>query len=306
MKRVNPTHLLDEISRDADLHRTYLKACEMADKAGVPYSKERPAGYEDFERMAAIDSLRDEIRVVDLSGLSVDLSEQREVDYVGGYIPFDVVLYTNHLTDVHLGFPEGTLEAQIKPEGWRGYPQTSFLCVSKERAEGLFEDIPEVAGKWFLCIPLTWIPDPASDKNIVVHSMRVIAPVETGKWYVRSVGDASDDAAYINRMLYAVLYSFQVLECNNTYLRRERASEKLNKKRAKRGRGRIPDSYVLAITGGEQEIGVGGGGSHASPRYHFRRGHIRHLSSGKKTWVTSCMVGRSGELADKTYRVTGG
>jgi len=33
------------------------------------------------------------------------------------------------------------------------------------------------------------------------------------------------------------------------------------------------------------------GGTHASPRAHFRRGHWRHLSEIKKTWVRWTMVG---------------
>jgi hypothetical protein len=37
------------------------------------------------------------------------------------------------------------------------------------------------------------------------------------------------------------------------------------------------------------------GGTHASPRLHDRRGHLRHLSSGKNVWVKSCKVG-SAEL----------
>lgn len=33
------------------------------------------------------------------------------------------------------------------------------------------------------------------------------------------------------------------------------------------------------------------GGTHASPRLHDRRGHIRRLSSGKNVWVKACKVG---------------
>lgn len=37
------------------------------------------------------------------------------------------------------------------------------------------------------------------------------------------------------------------------------------------------------------------GGTHASPRLHDRRGHLRHLSTGKNVWVKACKVG-SAEL----------
>jgi hypothetical protein len=35
------------------------------------------------------------------------------------------------------------------------------------------------------------------------------------------------------------------------------------------------------------------GGTHASPRLHDRRGHIRRLKSGKNVWVKSCKVGKA-------------
>jgi len=35
----------------------------------------------------------------------------------------------------------------------------------------------------------------------------------------------------------------------------------------------------------------GKGGTHASPRLHDRRGHLRRLASGKNVWVKSCKVG---------------
>lgn len=35
----------------------------------------------------------------------------------------------------------------------------------------------------------------------------------------------------------------------------------------------------------------GKGGTHASPRLHDRRGHLRRLANGKNVWVKSCKVG---------------
>lgn len=36
------------------------------------------------------------------------------------------------------------------------------------------------------------------------------------------------------------------------------------------------------------------GGTHASPRLHDRRGHLRRLASGKNVWVRPCKVGDAG------------
>lgn len=35
----------------------------------------------------------------------------------------------------------------------------------------------------------------------------------------------------------------------------------------------------------------GGGGTHASPRAHVRRGHVRHNKDGSVSWVRECLVG---------------
>lgn len=45
-------------------------------------------------------------------------------------------------------------------------------------------------------------------------------------------------------------------------------------------------------------------GTHASPRLHLRRGHIRQLQSGETTWVQSCMVGtKDNGIVEKEYVV---
>jgi len=45
-------------------------------------------------------------------------------------------------------------------------------------------------------------------------------------------------------------------------------------------------------------------GTHASPRLHLRRGHIRKLPSGETTWVQSCMVGtKDNGIVEKEYVV---
>lgn len=40
-----------------------------------------------------------------------------------------------------------------------------------------------------------------------------------------------------------------------------------------------------------QPVGQSHGGTHASPRQHDRRGHLRRLRSGKNVWVRPCVVG---------------
>jgi len=86
------------------------------------------------------------------------------------------------------------------------------------------------------------------------------------------------------------------------------APTKLNKKRVKRDRPPLYEYKVLDIVADVmapvQASKPHQGGSHASPRMHKRRGHIRRLTSGKNTWVRNTIVGkpRRGEVI-KDYAV---
>lgn len=61
--------------------------------------------------------------------------------------------------------------------------------------------------------------------------------------------------------------------------------------RAARPSSTLFDYHVLMIQPGEERRpSEDRGGTHASPRTHFRRGHIRHLSTGPRIWVNSCVV----------------
>ena len=84
-------------------------------------------------------------------------------------------------------------------------------------------------------------------------------------------------------------------------------SPKLNKARAKKGHLPLYDYHVLAIKTEHQTSRTDNtlGGNHASPRFHWRRGHIRKLPSGKNTWVRSCAVGQTDMgIIEKDYVVT--
>ncbi|MEM9670856.1 MAG: hypothetical protein AAF950_18260 [Pseudomonadota bacterium] len=49
--------------------------------------------------------------------------------------------------------------------------------------------------------------------------------------------------------------------------------------------------YVLDIGKYKPKCSAAMDGTHASPRWHLRRGHTRTLKSGKVTWVRECEVG---------------
>jgi hypothetical protein len=73
----------------------------------------------------------------------------------------------------------------------------------------------------------------------------------------------------------------------------EPAPERLNKRRAKKGRPPIYEHRVVKIGGISRGGGViGVGGTRASPRTHWRRGHIRTLASGKRTPIPATLIAK--------------
>ena len=70
--------------------------------------------------------------------------------------------------------------------------------------------------------------------------------------------------------------------------------ERLNKARVKAGKSPIGEIHEIIIRVGDKEYAPSGheiGGGHASPRLHWRRGHIRKLPNGSITNVRPCLVG---------------
>jgi hypothetical protein len=62
--------------------------------------------------------------------------------------------------------------------------------------------------------------------------------------------------------------------------------------RRKIATGKMPTyDWTTVKIGPRIERGESKGGTHASPRQHDRRGHLRRLRSGKTCWVKSCKVG---------------
>jgi len=75
--------------------------------------------------------------------------------------------------------------------------------------------------------------------------------------------------------------------------------------RAARPASTLFDYHVLMIQpGAERRPSEVRGGSHASPRTHLRRGHIRRLARGPRIWVNSCVVNPSAiGTVNKDYAV---
>lgn len=96
--------------------------------------------------------------------------------------------------------------------------------------------------------------------------------------------------------------SFEVFSCSNVVAAENKPPRFINAKRVAKGKVPFFTYRTLHITG-EGTSSAKAGGTHASPRLHFRRGHIRRLGD-KRIWVNACMVGdKTLGLAKHDYRV---
>lgn len=108
-------------------------------------------------------------------------------------------------------------------------------------------------------------------------------------------------------MLFTVFAHF-VMCANCTNISPVKVSEPdvvLQKRAAKRGLPPFNSYWGLSCSMPDQSDHRGSmGGSHATPRLHVRRGHVRALSSGKLTWVRQCLVGNPDRgVVEKDYHV---
>lgn len=88
------------------------------------------------------------------------------------------------------------------------------------------------------------------------------------------MADARDE---ITMLLQACI----VLNCSNVTTTKVAAPMALNKKRQAKGKQPLFDYRVLQVGAPRGRSGQGGGGHHASPLSHLRRGHIRRLEGGR-------------------------
>jgi|APLak6261701877_1056259.scaffolds.fasta_scaffold00037_24 hypothetical protein len=97
-----------------------------------------------------------------------------------------------------------------------------------------------------------------------------------------------------------------IMNCSNVDTQVFKASDKLNKKRLISGKFQFYDYHVLMLNplADKTEAKATGNSSHASPRMHLRRGHIRRLANSKVIWVNATVVGtKKFGVVDKSYQL---
>lgn len=98
-----------------------------------------------------------------------------------------------------------------------------------------------------------------------------------------------------------VLQFIAALSCNNVSKTISSPNQKINKKRSKSGKQPFYTYHELLVQSQSESSDCGG--THASPRVHIRRGHIRRLPKGN-IWVNACVVGNKElGIVEKHYRL---
>ena len=104
---------------------------------------------------------------------------------------------------------------------------------------------------------------------------------------------------------FAVIEALIVLGTDNSILHHIKQDIKKQKRREKKGKKPFFDFWVLDVPfSSHQAQRDGPRGTHVSPRFHLRRGHLRRLRSGKVTWVRPTTVGsKDNGIIHKKYQV---
>jgi len=204
---------------------------------------------------------------------------------------------------IRLPYPKVWLEMQGPVELVPG-GMIAFLC-----SEGppLNSDYPEI----YVC-SLT-----SSKKNIgrswlMCGMFSFTAGTENGEpCAIITPLHASDDAASIDMdyeaaTVYAPIIGkfLTALNCRNVETVEHKPS-RLKQSRRKKSKTPLFSYWTLHIKPGGGKHGQPVG-THASPRVHLRRGHIRQYKPGEFTWVQPCVVrGSTPGMVHKDYRLGG-
>jgi len=120
--------------------------------------------------------------------------------------------------------------------------------------------------------------------------------------YLRLASDIGSDIA---DEAIALVEFCAIMNCSNVETQIIKAPAKLNQKRAITGKLPFHDYHVLVLSQADgKSYDNNNGGSHASPRLHLRRGHIRRLSDTRVTWVNAAIVGnKKNGIVEKSYLI---
>jgi hypothetical protein len=221
-----------------------------------------------------------------------------------GYL-FDSDPAVSGLDEYHQPFPVIALQFPILDTD-RRVPTVAIVGHDEEKQELLIVQAHKLKGhsKW------TWAP---AGLNVKVEGPLDINRLATHPEYFGNRPISHDqEQMLVNFMHPAVMAAYELavlLQCQNISIRHIKAPEKVNQKRKRKGKRPLPDGYVIYVARDvtrreyERDTDDDTKREHASPRTHFRRGHIRRLQSGNRVWVSPTIVNPQGSPLNSKYQV---
>lgn len=120
-------------------------------------------------------------------------------------------------------------------------------------------------------------------------------------YWIESRGDEKLDDTGLG-MMTLVFRGIEVINCVNVKCV-ETSPTPMQRRKAARRKVPIVSTWTLHLKT-ERPESRPQGGTHASPRIHLRRGHIRQFAPGRKTWVQPCVVrGKGPGMVVKDYQL---
>lgn len=156
-------------------------------------------------------------------------------------------------------------------------------------------------------IHFRWFAKPSRKRGwLWNHPVRYVHAVnneEDGLLFIDGVRDVSGQD--VSRTIAIMIFKlFVIMACSNVIYADHEAPAALNKKRQKKGKCPLFSYKTLAIRVPNERVeGPALGGTHATPRVHLRRGHIRRISPEKTVWVQASVVGAKHGMVSKDYRL---
>ncbi len=193
-------------------------------------------------------------------------------------------------------FPNTVVQFDFEHDGHQ-FPVLIFVMQAGEEKFIVFEGVRDAHGEWWTSGQFLWSRTPSGGWGI------------RGDGHFNLLGDSFGEHGHRQRDMVGRAVSiawsvFAVMACSNVRAQEHHPAESLNKKRMKAGKLPLVSYKTLAIVApndrGERIIS---GGSHASPRVHLRRGHIRRIGDSRTIWVQACVVGSKHGMVIKDYRV---
>lgn len=225
------------------------------------------------------------------------------------------IMETMDRYDVPMRLPYGEIAIEfthtMAGDG-HGEPWSRCVCIASDMREpGIFQDVVRarfltddcsgdgvvITSVYFHSVMRVWVPN---NYAMLVKSTKCAYAIPLSE---KAPNDFNRCALDLQIELQSVVMLMTALACSNVSAVSVEPSAALNKKRARSGKSPIRVHHVLVIGGDKSARKDSAAGSHASPRVHLRRGHIRRLES-KNVWVNACVVGdKSRGVVTKDYRV---